>query len=258
MRVMSPYPPYSSVEVLLHDSQSIDRILVLNGFQFPPLERLGSLLSADDLQTAKRGKVADSVVAMDMMKSMEIDDQPACIPVSDGFPAMSECEKGNDVPPTASYARIVCRSGTQVVSEPVPSLDDVVVESSDVMVDKIGLFLLVSFSEKVHERIDHNMCRSLIVCLHGRSIGYKTLLGRIRVLWKPHGAFQVVELTNDYYLVMFENEYDYEHVLMGGPWTVFGVYLTVQSCSREFSTSKSFLVQICMGTNTGSSLSILI
>ncbi|KAK8697703.1 hypothetical protein V6N13_113842 [Hibiscus sabdariffa] len=164
---MSPYPPQSSVEVLrtsnvrspenlvplvdpnlsdqilvVHDSQSIDRVLVLNGFQFPLLERSGSLLSADDLQTTKRGKVADSIVAMDMLKSMEIDDQPAFIPVNHGFPTMSECEKGNDVPPTASYAQIVSRSGTQVVSEPVPSLDDVVVESSDVMVDKTGLFPL--------------------------------------------------------------------------------------------------------------------
>ncbi|KAK9043056.1 hypothetical protein V6N11_071407 [Hibiscus sabdariffa] len=212
---MSPYPPQSSVEVLrtsnvrspenlvplvdpnlsdqilvVHDSQSIDRVLVLNGFQFPLLERSGSLLSADDLQTTKRGKVADSIVAMDMLKSMEIDDQPAFIPVNHGFPTMSECEKGNDVPPTASYAQIVSRSGTQVVSEPVPSLDDVVVESSDVMVDKTGLFPLVSFSEKVHDRIDHNMRRSLIVRLHVRSIGYKTFLSRIRVLWKPHGAFQ--------------------------------------------------------------------
>ncbi|KAL4313443.1 hypothetical protein GQ457_01G004100 [Hibiscus cannabinus] len=43
---------------------------------------------------------------------------------------------------------------------------------------------------------------------------------------------------------MFENEFDYDHVLEGGPWTIFGSYLTVQPWSREFSTSESFPAQV--------------
>ncbi|KAK8537350.1 hypothetical protein V6N12_043516 [Hibiscus sabdariffa] len=106
-----------------------------------------------------------------------------------------------------------------MVVEPPPSLDDVIVSSDDVKVDKSGSFPSVEFSEQVHEHIDHSMCRSLIIRLLGRSTGYKTLLGRIRVLWQPQGTFQLVDLANDYFLVMFENEYDYDHVLEGGPWT---------------------------------------
>ncbi|KAK8568541.1 hypothetical protein V6N12_007089 [Hibiscus sabdariffa] len=118
---------------------------------------------------------------MDVLKRMGIDDHPVLIPAN---------EKGSDGPPQASYVRIMSGSGIQVVSDLVPSLDDVVMESDDVMGDTTGLFPLVSFSEKVHERIDHNMHRSLIVHLLGRSIGYKTLVGRIRVLWQAQGAFQ--------------------------------------------------------------------
>ncbi|KAK9031688.1 hypothetical protein V6N11_055980 [Hibiscus sabdariffa] len=115
---------------------------------------------------------------MDLLKGMEIDEHPA----SNGLPMMPRCEKGSDGPPQASYVRVVAGSVRQVVSDPVPSLDDVVVESDDVMVDMTGLFPSVSFSAKVHKPIDHNMRGSLIVRLLGPSIGYKTLMGRIRVL----------------------------------------------------------------------------
>ncbi|XP_039054241.1 uncharacterized protein LOC120196509 [Hibiscus syriacus] len=86
---------------------------------------------------------------------------------------------------------------------------------------KFGQIPSVEFSKKVHERIDHSMRRSIIVRLLGRKIGYKTLLNRIQLLWKPKGRFQVVDLDSDYYIVMFEIEEDYNHVLSDGPWTVY-------------------------------------
>ncbi|KAK8578704.1 hypothetical protein V6N12_069048 [Hibiscus sabdariffa] len=117
---------------------------------------------------------------MDVSKGMEIDDHPSFLPKSD---------KGSDGPPQTSYARVVSGSGRQVVNDPVPSLDDVVVEAGNVLVDTTSTFPSVSFSDKVHERIDHSMHHSLII----RLLGYKTLIGRIRVLWQPQGDFQVVE-----------------------------------------------------------------
>ncbi|KAL4341262.1 hypothetical protein GQ457_08G035530 [Hibiscus cannabinus] len=128
----------------------------------------------------------------------------------------------------------------QELSNPVPNLDDVVVEEEDVFLNTSGPFPLLAFSERVHARIDLSMRRSLIICLLGQSIGYKTLLSKIKILWQTQGAFQVFDLANDYFLVMFENKYDYEHVLTWGPWLVFGSYLIFQPWSRDFSTSEVF------------------
>ncbi|XP_039020864.1 uncharacterized protein LOC120152808 [Hibiscus syriacus] len=114
-----------------------------------------------------------------------------------------------------------------MIPAPVPCLDDVFLEEGDAIVDTSGQIFSVEFYEKVHERVDQSMRRSIIVCLFGRRIGYKTLLDFINLLWKPKGKFQVVDLDSDYYIVIFKNEEDYVHVLTDGPWTVYGSYLTV-------------------------------
>ncbi|XP_039029459.1 uncharacterized protein LOC120163645 [Hibiscus syriacus] len=88
------------------------------------------------------------------------------------------------------------------------------------------------------------MRRLIIVQLLGRKNGYKTLMDRINQLWKPKGQFQVVDLDNDYYIVMFTNEDDYIRVLMDGPWMVYGNYLIVQPWSRTFSTAEMFPLQV--------------
>ncbi|KAK8506935.1 hypothetical protein V6N12_009247 [Hibiscus sabdariffa] len=79
--------------------------------------------------------------------------------------------------PKISYARVVAGANTPMVVEPSPSLDDVIVNSDDVKVDRSGPFTSFDFSERVHDHIDHSMRRSLIVRLLGRSIGYKMLMG---------------------------------------------------------------------------------
>ncbi|KAL4283552.1 hypothetical protein GQ457_16G017220 [Hibiscus cannabinus] len=56
------------------------------------------------------------------------------------------------------------------------------------------------FSEHVHYSIDNKLARSVIVRLLGKSIGYRVLLIRIEMLWKPMGEMRLTDLDNDYYL----------------------------------------------------------
>ncbi|KAK8625787.1 hypothetical protein V6N13_056947 [Hibiscus sabdariffa] len=128
-------PYLSDLVFTVNDSQLNVKVSILDGVQFSPIEGSGLPLPDNDLQAAKWGKAAKLTGATDMLKGMEIDDQPELIPISDDFTIMSECEKGSDVPLTASYARIMSRACKQVVSNPVLSMDDVVVESGDVTMD---------------------------------------------------------------------------------------------------------------------------
>ncbi|KAL4378167.1 hypothetical protein GQ457_02G023520 [Hibiscus cannabinus] len=73
-----------------------------------------------------------------------------------------------------------------------------------------------------------------------RMIGYNALLNRMHALWKPRRDLQLVDMTNNYYLLRFEDEPDYADVLVDGPWTIYGSYLTVQPWSHSFSTLECY------------------
>ncbi|XP_039064460.1 uncharacterized protein LOC120209549 [Hibiscus syriacus] len=120
-------------------------------------------------------------------------------------------------------------------------------DTIDTAANNDGLYPVNQFVDQVHDRIDYCMRRSVIVWLLERAIGYKTLLNRIGVLWQLQGQYQFIDLENDYFLVEFESEQDYIHVLMEEPWIIFGSYLTVQPWSCTFST----VVKIDYSTNSG-------
>ncbi|KAL4323557.1 hypothetical protein GQ457_11G000710 [Hibiscus cannabinus] len=107
-------------------------------------------------------------------------------------------------------------------------LDNVIVHDEDCIVERDGSFPIVRFSDRVHDQIDQCMRNVLVLRLLGHTIGFKTLLSRIQMLWKHVVEFHLIDIDNNYFLVQFASEQDYMKVLMGGPWTIYGNYLTIQ------------------------------
>ncbi|KAH1114725.1 hypothetical protein J1N35_008103 [Gossypium stocksii] len=91
----------------------------------------------------------------------------------------------------------------------------------------------------VHKYIERKMAKTIIMKLLGRSIGFNVLLKKITSLWCPRSPIQLMDLENGYYLIKFNNEDDYNKVVFGGPWVIFGQYLIVHLWSADFSTSQS-------------------
>ncbi|KAL4347937.1 hypothetical protein GQ457_17G012940 [Hibiscus cannabinus] len=170
----------------------------------PSFKSPSSPITVTDQEVAKRGKASSPVPDMDGSRSIDVDDQALDSNAGLQPAARVDLMDHGLGSPKVSYVQVVAGTNTQMVVEPSPCLDDVIVNSDDVKVDKSGPFPSVEFSEQ------------------------------------PQWALQLVDLVNGYFLVMFENGYDYDHVLEGGPWTVFGSYLIVQPWSRDFSTSASF------------------
>ncbi|KAI9104196.1 hypothetical protein K1719_023032 [Acacia pycnantha] len=83
------------------------------------------------------------------------------------------------------------------------------------------------------------MERTLIIKLLGRSITYHDLLMKTRGLWKAKGSYQLIDIAGGFYMAKFDLEEDYTHALTGGPWVVFGAYLTVQPWSMDFDAHSS-------------------
>ncbi|XP_050217263.1 uncharacterized protein LOC126668090 [Mercurialis annua] len=122
----------------------------------------------------------------------------------------------------------------QAELDPCLSLSDEDVEFGD----EKGI-PVINFSDRVHNFIAHNMKLCVIIRLLGKNIGYQTLYGRLMKLWKPKDYPSLVDLDNNFFLVRFYSMDDYINAVSGGPWVLFGHYLTVQPWSPSFSSDNT-------------------
>ncbi|KAE8696542.1 putative calcium-binding protein CML28 [Hibiscus syriacus] len=193
------------------------------------LERSGSPFPDEDQRVTK--KVCNKELNDDRMEE-----------VQNGMDLQSKANnigEGTRQQEKQSYASAVTNQLKQMMDvASLQVMDEVVVLDGECIVDNNGPYPVIQFADQVHDRIDYSMRRSVIVWLLGSTIGFKTLLNWISLLWQLQGQYQVIDLENDYFLVKFESEQDYIHALMEGPWTIFGCYLTIQPWSRTFTTSE--------------------
>ncbi|KAK5837607.1 hypothetical protein PVK06_006334 [Gossypium arboreum] len=115
--------------------------------------------------------------------------------------------------------------------------EEFVLHDGDVVTKLVEGVLSITFSDRVHKFIGRKMARTIIVKLLGRKIGFNAVLNKVTTLWSLRQPLQLKDLENDYYLVWFQDEGDFNNVLVGGPWLIFGQYLTVNPWSPEFSIS---------------------
>ncbi|KAL4304528.1 hypothetical protein GQ457_10G007360 [Hibiscus cannabinus] len=121
---------------------------------------------------------------------------------------------------------------------------DVEVREEYVIIRREGDLPEIRFSDRVHAAIDEKLAKSVVIRLLGKHIGYRALWNRIMALWQPKGAINLIDLDNGYFLVRFAIEEDFNKVLTGGPWVIYGTYLTVQPWHRNFSTNEDYPSQI--------------
>ncbi|KAL4283171.1 hypothetical protein GQ457_16G011860 [Hibiscus cannabinus] len=207
---------------------------------FPSLERHSAPLPNDILSTAKKGRVEtdtesggldESRLDADLDMPMEDGDNP------NALRGMGRQPDPNDGQLKPSFRdTLVGKSGLQQSERKINELD-VVVNDEDVLVGGDAILPEISFSAQVHDAIDEELSNSVIIRLLGKSIGYRALLNRIQALWSPIGELQLIDLDNEYFLVRFALEEDFTRMLIGGPWVIYGSYLTVQPWSKIFSTN---------------------
>ncbi|XP_020240070.1 uncharacterized protein LOC109818934 [Cajanus cajan] len=77
----------------------------------------------------------------------------------------------------------------------------------------------------------------LVIKLLGRDVGFLTSRDRLPALWKVQGGFELLDVSNGYFMVKFDLEADREWVMQGVPWMLFDHYLIVRPWSPEFVAS---------------------
>ncbi|KAL4295604.1 hypothetical protein GQ457_12G007870 [Hibiscus cannabinus] len=216
------------------DGRPPDGVMVVNGSSL--LDRQASPVAPDAQPVLKKGRT--------MAEGMVIDDGTSAgerVADSREGPDQSPPVPEKDQPPTLlSSFKDKLLGDVAVSRKPSNLIDlDVEVKAEDVQLGGNGTLPEISFSDRVHNEVDAQLASSVIIRLLGKSIGYRALLNRVQSLWNPSGDMYLVDLDNDYYLVRFALAEDFQKVLTGGPWVIYGSYLTVQPWNRNFSTTEA-------------------
>nr|POE94062.1 putative ribonuclease h protein [Quercus suber] len=92
----------------------------------------------------------------------------------------------------------------------------------------------IKLSREMKQHIRGRWAHSLIVKVHGRTVGFHFLHSRIMQLWKPAGRLDCIDLGEDFFLIKFGLVEDYDLVLKGGLWFVGEHYLTIRAWEPYF------------------------
>ncbi|XP_057426278.1 uncharacterized protein LOC130719683 [Lotus japonicus] len=80
---------------------------------------------------------------------------------------------------------------------------------------------------------------SFIVKLLGKHLGYNLMKQKLHALWKPQGAFDILDVDHGFYMVRFVSPEDREKVLQGRPWVIFNHYVAVSTWTPDFVATAS-------------------
>ncbi|KAL4369613.1 hypothetical protein GQ457_05G012620 [Hibiscus cannabinus] len=226
--------PANGLAVGFKGGRPPDEVAVVDGVN--SLELSGSPVPAAVQPLQKRGRNLEEAMLIDNESGQVAPEGGGLI--GDGSQVQAAVD-GVSVPSFPSFKDKLV--GSKVVSSTSRSLSDldVDVKEDDVRIGGSSILPEIQFSDRVHNQVDAQLARSVIVRLLGKSIGYRALLNRVKSLWNPKGDMCIIDLDNDYYLVRFAIEEDFQKVLSEGPWVIYGSYLTVQPWSMEFSTSEA-------------------
>ncbi|MBA0841141.1 hypothetical protein Goarm_003651, partial [Gossypium armourianum] len=120
-------------------------------------------------------------------------------------------KKDASLPQVSYKARLLGASFVQNLS--TNAEEDFELHDGNMAMEVVDGVPSITFSDRVHQFIEQKMALIVIVKLPGKKVGLHALL----------------------------NKDDFDKVVIGGPWMIFGHYLTVRPWSLNFSTSNDGL-----------------
>lgn len=94
----------------------------------------------------------------------------------------------------------------------------------------------VNFSTRIHQLMDRNTALSLIIRPLGDEMNINFLYSKLMAMWCPNEGIQLLDLQDGYFFVKLGCEEDYLKIMLQGPWSVKGQYLTIFPWERSFNT----------------------
>ncbi|MBA0746508.1 hypothetical protein Gogos_009018 [Gossypium gossypioides] len=134
----------------------------------------------------------------------------------------------------ASYkAKLI---GASIESNQLVKMDkDFELKDRDVVMEFIDGIPSLTFFDRVSQFIDRKRSLTVIVKLLRRRIGFNALYNRVSTSWNLKNRFQLMDLENGFFLLLFQNKDDLDRVIFWGPWAIFRHYLFVRPRASTFS-----------------------
>lgn len=106
------------------------------------------------------------------------------------------------------------------------SESDLVFDDMEVQILLKGIVPIISFSDDLENNLAKRWSRVVVIRLLGCKIGFLALQSRLQNLWKK-ASFKLLDLGNDFFLVNFSNQVDFQTAILEGPWVILGSYIQV-------------------------------
>lgn len=92
----------------------------------------------------------------------------------------------------------------------------------------------VHISKALRKELCQEWRLSLIIKFLGKNANFNILNQRVLNLWQLQGKCNLIDIGFGCFIARFDNRRDYLHVLLDGPWKIFGSYLVTQRWVPEF------------------------
>lgn len=74
----------------------------------------------------------------------------------------------------------------------------------------------ITVDQVIREALEAEWRTSVVVKVFGRTVSYPVLDRHLRQLWNPTGRMTILDVPNNYFIVRFETQADFEAALTGG------------------------------------------
>jgi len=105
----------------------------------------------------------------------------------------------------------------------------------------------VKLSKETKARIRALWSKALIVKVYSRLVGFNYLTFKINTLWKPKAKMDCVNLGRDFFLIRFNCNEDYDHVLHEAPWFIGEHFLAIMPWIQTSKPLKQSFLQLLFG-----------
>ncbi|KAL4311806.1 hypothetical protein GQ457_01G016070 [Hibiscus cannabinus] len=117
----------------------------------------------------------------------------------------------DDSAPKVPYKKV-----HKTMEEPIFDDEEIKLIEWDVKWTLVDGLISIDFSKRVQELAVKSLDQTVVVNLLGRKIDYTTLRSKIYELWKPSQAIQIMDIGNDYFLVIIHTRPNYLQAIYYG------------------------------------------
>lgn len=76
-------------------------------------------------------------------------------------------------------------------------------QDGDVATEVVDGVPAITFSDRVHQFIERRMALTVIIKVLRKKEGFNALLKKVSALWSLGNRFQLIDMENDFYLIIF-------------------------------------------------------